>query len=406
MRRGQAATGHDDAVDLPRQQAAVGDVVGLPVGEVLPACVAAGVVLLDRRPAAGHGVGELPRRQDVVAGQPVRAMDAAALADPDLGGEAAEVGALVAGDAVAQEAAVLERLAPALALRARELLGVGGVDAGDARHVRVHHVGEGRDVGAPLAPGEVVVAAVGRLVHAGPQLGLREGARRIDVDVDHPEGGGQRLGGPVGAGVLEGSPGTGHHVGVARRVDHGPSLDGAQPLLGGDHRAGHAVAILQHVDEGDVVQHLHAGLPGQLVPHQLERVGVVGVAGAGAVGVRPLQHHAAPLQAGDDPVGHAAHHLALHAPGREEAVEGVEHHRAGAAEEAVALDQQDVGALLGGGHRRAGAGRSAADHQHVAGVGQRHAPGELDAPAHPATLQPPATSRTVPVTKRASSEAR
>src|SRR5262249_1054026 len=125
---GEAAACDEEVRPLPGQERAIGDAHAAPVGEVLPLRVGAAVVVLDGRAAEPDLVVELPRAQDGLAGEADLALDAARLADPDLDAKAGEVGLLVAGDALAEEARVFERLPAALHLGAGEQLGVRGVD--------------------------------------------------------------------------------------------------------------------------------------------------------------------------------------------------------------------------------------------------------------------------------------
>src|SRR5437764_1364271 len=75
----EAPSGHEEALDVGGDQRTVGDVVGGPVGDVLPTRVAAVRVLFDGSCSLGDRVIEAPSAQDVVALEPVAAAHATAL---------------------------------------------------------------------------------------------------------------------------------------------------------------------------------------------------------------------------------------------------------------------------------------------------------------------------------------
>ena len=118
---------------------------------------------------------KLGAADDVVAGQHVLADQPARLADAELRRDLEQVGVLEAGNARAQEAQVVDRLAPALDLARRERARIGAVDR---RAVGVLQL---RDVDAPLA----AVAlrphdrAAAREAELAGRLGLRPSAPGI-----------------------------------------------------------------------------------------------------------------------------------------------------------------------------------------------------------------------------------
>jgi hypothetical protein len=88
-----------------------------------------------------------------------------------------------------------------------------------------------------------------------------------------------------------------------------------------------------------VQQHVDAGVLGEVVPGELERLRLVGHPGAGAVGVGALEG----LALVEQPSAHLPAdpaHDALAGAGRVEAVEGVEDRGPGAAEVRGGLDEQ------------------------------------------------------------------
>ena len=59
-----------------------------------------------------------------------------------------------------------------------------------------------------------------------------------DVDIGHPEGGGESLGGAEFPGQFVPEPGVMADVGITGGVDHDSGLDLLQPRFGGDHQTG------------------------------------------------------------------------------------------------------------------------------------------------------------------------
>ena len=115
-------------------------------------------------------------------------------------------------------------------------------------------------------------------------------------------------------------------------------------------------------------QRPHAGLARQRLPGALEHLRVEVMPVPAPVGVRALEAGVLGLEAVDDLVGDAADDLGRPLARRVEGVEGVEHARGGAAEEAEAIDQHDVGARPSRRDRRGRARRAGADDEHVAGL--------------------------------------
>ena len=165
--RAEAATGDEHVGGVANDQRPVRDPDRRAVRQVLPDRVRAAVVVLDRGAAQADPVVEGARAEDIVAGQPVVAVDAPRLADADLRAERDERRVLVPGHAVDEEPDVLERLAPAGDLGLGQEPRVGGVDDAavgvapdriEPGHDRGRHAVDRRDVVAALAPRQVVVA--------------------------------------------------------------------------------------------------------------------------------------------------------------------------------------------------------------------------------------------------------
>src|SRR5262245_16200596 len=85
VRGAQAAPGHEKVVEVPRLQAAEGDIVALPVAEILVGCAQVPVLPeLDRPARTGHRVLEAPARQHVIARELIAPDHATRFADTDL----------------------------------------------------------------------------------------------------------------------------------------------------------------------------------------------------------------------------------------------------------------------------------------------------------------------------------
>ena len=319
-------------------------------------------MVLDRRAAAGDLVGELGRGEHLRRGQAVLAVDPPALAHADRRAGGDEHRALEAGDAVAQEAEVLVRLAPALQLGGGERVGIGRVDAGDPRHEAHHDALLRRAVDRALQARQAVRALVDRLADQPPQRLL--GRHPRDVHAGEPEHRRERLRPPVRRVVRR--AGQVADVRVPAGVDHDPRADRPDAALRRElHRVDAAVGVAPGREGEAVQQQPHAGLGGQRLPHALERLRVVGDAGARAVGVRPLEARVLRAEPGDHVVGDAGDHLVRDRARRVERVEGVEDARRRAAEEAEPVHEQRVRPGAGRGDGRGRAGRSGADHEDV-----------------------------------------
>ena len=210
------------------------------------------------------------------------------LAHADLVAHPAEHRPLVAGHQLAQEAGVLDRLPPPLDLAHGERDG----SVGSTSRTRVMLVaitpGERRDVDAALPPRQPV-AARDRLRHQLLQLRLLHLPRSLRVDVDHREGGRQRLRLARLPGLLVGHPGQRRDVGVARGVDDRLRRDPERPGLRLHDHAPDRGPLHHGAGDQRVVEQMDAGGEGEFVPEQLQHRRVVGDAGAGAVAVRPLE---------------------------------------------------------------------------------------------------------------------
>ena len=230
VRRAEAAPGDEHVRGIADHETPIGDPDRGPVRQVLPDRVGATVMVLDGRTAQADPVVEGARGEHVVAGQPVVAVDAPRLANPDLRPERDERRMFVAGHAVDEEPDVLERLAPAGDLGLGQEPRVGGVDEAsvvlapdriEPGHDRRDHAIDRRDVVAALAPWQVVVARLGGLGHQPVELGLGDRATAFEVHVRHPKGRRQRLGRIELAGRLVAEARERAQVGVAGRIHEG-----------------------------------------------------------------------------------------------------------------------------------------------------------------------------------------
>ena len=201
--------------------------------------------------------------------------------------------------------------------------------------------GDRRDVVAPLAARQVVGARLGGLGHQRMERVAVDRPPAVHVHVGHPEGRRQRLGGLELAGQL-----------VAERRRSGRQSASPEASMTTDAsirrrpalvatttpstRPSRTVGVL---DEG-VQQDASAGRRHERLPGDLEMVGVVGDAGAGAVGVGALDDRTERPQRRHDLVADAADDLARRLARRVEAVEGVEDGRARAAQEGQLLEEQ------------------------------------------------------------------
>jgi len=148
-----------------------------------------------------------------------------------------------------------------------------------------------------------------------------------------------------------------------------PTSYGAPARLGlDDHRLDRVVGRLQRADREGVKQRLRSGLENQLVGDDLVRRDVVGLRLDALLHRKVGLAQGFPaLQALEHVVAHAADHaavLAVHV-GVQAAERRQPGRRAGAAEEAVALDEQRRAPGTAGGHRRGDAGWPAAHHHDV-----------------------------------------
>jgi hypothetical protein len=119
-----------------------------------------------------------------------------------------------------------------------------------------------------------------------------------------------------------------------------------------------------------VQQHIGPRVDDEPVPDALERLGVVGDAGARAVGVGPLEGGILVAQPRHHLVGDARDHLVGSRAGRVEGVERVQDARRDAAQEAEAIDEQGPGARPRCGDRGDRSGGPGTDHDDV--IGRAH----------------------------------
>ena len=347
---GEAAAGHEQPVEVRRQEAAVRDVVG--TGEELPAGVATPRVLLDRRGAAGDGVVEAGAADHVVAFEPVATADAPALADPDAARHPRHARRAEPGHAVLKETGVLDRLGAPLALGNRQRLGLARIAVRHARHVDELHARDRRGVRRTLAARQVVAAAVhgiGQgLQHRRPPEGEVSGA----VDRRQRESRGHRLRVGDVAEALRRRTGEVRQYRVTRTVDRGAHVDFDQLCTRSEQHADRPPVVDSDIGERRVQQHADPGLGAHLVVEPAQGLGVVGHARAGAVGVGSQERGVGRLQPSHDHSGQSVDHPLAAFPGRPEAIEGVEHAGAGAAQRAFAFDQRHRCTVAGRGHRR------------------------------------------------------
>ena len=125
----QAAPGHQQPIDLLRQQTAIRDVVRFAFRQIFPARIAARVMLFDRRAALRDGIVELAGVDHIRAGESVFPKNAAAFAHADLRAQSAQRRVFIARHFVAQETKILQRLPPPFDLGARQLHRIRRVDA-------------------------------------------------------------------------------------------------------------------------------------------------------------------------------------------------------------------------------------------------------------------------------------
>ena len=233
--------------------------------------------------------------------------------------------------------------------------------------------------------------------------------RALVIDVDHPERRRQRLRRLPLACLLEPESGVRADIGIARRVDDDPRGDPTEAGLGGDDDVRDPAVADRRVLDERVEEHARPAGLDQVGPRDPEMIRVVRDAGAGAVGVRTLHDRAQRSQTPDHLVGDAPDDLPRSLPGRPEAVEGVEDGGRRPAQRAVLLEEERVGAAAGRRDRRRAPRAAGAHHQDVARGQERDGhdsiPGPLQSLAS-ATVQPPSTARTCPVTARLSSDRR
>ncbi len=238
----------------------------------------------------------------------------------------------------AQEASPLIDLGEAFQLQSPSVQRVGRIGRRESGRGHQRDAVRARTVEAAALPAEVVAlgtASPHQLAEPWPAIG----AEAIEVDRRHPE---RDRGGLLQVRVQEHLASRGcHDVRITRCVDdrapshvhhagagrHGEVTD---PTGGIDRRT----------DHDRVEQHLDTGLGEQLCPHDLQRLGVIGVAQARPEGVRPLEHLAPRAEPLDRKVGQAGDDLATCMAGREERVERVEHRGACSAREPQPVDEQ------------------------------------------------------------------
>ena len=190
------------------------------------------------------------------------------------------------------------------------------------------------------------------------------GAILRHVHAGEPEHRRERLRPPVGRVV--GRAGQVADVRVPAGVDHDPRADRPDAALRREpHRVDAAVGVAPGREGEAVQQQPHARLGRQRLPHALERLGVVGDAGARAVGVRPLEARVLRAEPGDHVVGDAGDDLVRDRARRVERVEGVQDARRRAAEEAEPVHEQRLRPGAGRGDGSGRAGGSGAHHQDV-----------------------------------------
>ena len=185
--------------------------------------------------------------QDVVSSHAVIAVDPAGLANTDLSCKGDQVGLLITRYPIDQEAGILERLTPPRHFRRSQDVGIGGIDylpvpcghVLDPRHDRGRHVPDRGDVVAALDSGEVEVTRIPRLGHQPMQLFLGDRLAAADVDIGHPERGGECLGGAEFSGQLVSEPGVVATSASPEASTTIPGLDGLEPGLGGHCQTGH-----------------------------------------------------------------------------------------------------------------------------------------------------------------------
>lgn len=165
----EAAAGHEEVLDVPADEAAIGDLVGPPLSLGTVDTGARRGVDVDREAAHRDGVVEPRAREDVLAGEHVEALDAARLADPDLGGGLEEPAMREPGDRPLEEGEGLPDLAIALLLGGGELLADVASERLDPRHVH-------RDLATAGQAEQEDPVAVDRQVaaRAGPRHGREE----------------------------------------------------------------------------------------------------------------------------------------------------------------------------------------------------------------------------------------
>ena len=115
VRGREAAAGHEHVPGITDDERQIRDPHGPTLRQIPPRRVVPGVVVLDRGRAQTDLVVELFGREDLLTSQSVVPEDPSGLADAELSTERRETGRLVPGDAIDQEADVLERLSPAAA---------------------------------------------------------------------------------------------------------------------------------------------------------------------------------------------------------------------------------------------------------------------------------------------------
>ena len=381
VRRREAPSHHQQSLHSQREQGPVRDPVHAPLAHVPPFRVAPGAVILDRRAAQGDLVLEPAARQHVVAGEPVVAVDAPALPDPDRRAGRHDHAACKAGHPVTQEPVVLADLASALDLRRGQLLRVRGIHAGDAGHVDERDPRVRGAVPRPLDARQPVAARRRRLAHQPPQLPLRDGRRRVDVHVRHLEQRRERLDRATIAWRIVGHAGHRAHIGVTRRIDDDAGPHPARAALVPETDRGRASIVDLHARHLRVQEQIHPGVLGQALPEHLEDLGIVGHAGAGAVRVRSLEGDPIGRQPARDLPAEPADHASGLIARRVERIERVENRGRGAAHEREAIHEQDGRAET----RRADGGgrpcRARAHDDDVVPVIHARAPGSPPAPS-------------------------
>src|SRR5579862_7769237 len=114
------------------------------------------MVVFDGSAAQSDPIVELARAQNIVAGQTVRAVNAAGLSHSDLSTECNDASVLVSRNEVAKKTLIFQCLASPFNLGGGQDLWVGRVRYGNAGKNSRHHSDNRRDVHATLSSGQIV----------------------------------------------------------------------------------------------------------------------------------------------------------------------------------------------------------------------------------------------------------